>query len=429
MRKFRTVILFLVIYLSFYLTRSYNDNFDDIVIVDESEEDRMKSAGGAEKGAEKGAKKGLDTEAASEAESEAEPDAESDAESDAQQLIHSWAGDNENLLYLKIGIFLCLLVVTIANGVVGRKTNRTIALYWLRSCKDIFLQNFAKLGNEKSFLFEKSYDKFEFYCTGRKHCNYYFVNLNLCKRQCLWRYYLLSHFVKENDSMSVAIHFDKLDKGVLCVFKKHQKKYIDCRFPNLNKYTKMMAKKELKGSYEVKGDSNEIMELVLNGKILNFLNTYDRYVNYVCITDIALFDSEDRLSGEKEEKHPSEQKDQQGNRGGKHKFCFLNFVIPKNVEDLRTLVSFSIYMIDACYCIELSEKVRDHVRKMRSIVEKEDLRKKQQLKELQERKKAQKLQEEKERVEKMSAEQQRKYEEKKQKKSLKKMKKIKIIKM
>ncbi|EUD67353.1 hypothetical protein C922_02059 [Plasmodium inui San Antonio 1] len=411
MRKFRTVILFLVIYLSFYLTLSYNDNLDDIVIVDESEEghrgeeDRMKSAGGAK------------------------------AEADTHQLIHSWAGENENVFYLKIGIFLSLLIITIVNGVVGRKTNRMIALYWLRSCKDIFLQNFAKLGNEKSFLFEKSYDKFEFYCTGRKNCNYYFATLNLCKRQCLWRYFIFNHFVKENDSMNVAINFNKLDKGVLCIFKKHQKKYIDCRFPSLNKYTKLLSKKELKGSYDIKGDSNEMMDLVLSGKILNFLNTYDRYINYVCITDIALFDSEDRLSEEKEEekkkgeKHSNDQKDQPSNKGGKHKFCFLNFVIPKNVEDLRTLVNFSIYMIDACHCIELSEKVRDHVRKLRSIVEKEDLRKKQQLKELQERRKAQKLQEEKERVEKMSAEQQRKYEDKKQKKSLKKMKKIKIIKM
>ncbi|ANQ08000.1 Uncharacterized protein PCOAH_00021300 [Plasmodium coatneyi] len=406
MRKFRTVILFLVFYLSFYLTRSHNENLDDIVIVDKSEEalhgegDQMKSAGGAE--------------------------------TDPGQFIQSWAGDNENLFYFKIGIFVCLLIVVIVNGVVGRKTNRMIALYWLRTCKDIFLQNFAKLGNDKSFLFEKSYDKFEFYCTGRKNCNYYFANLNLCKRQCLWRYFIFSHFVKERDTMSVAIQFEKLDKGVLCIYKKHQKKYIDCRFPSLNKYTKLLTKKELKACYDIKGDSNEIMDLVLSGKILNFLNTYDRYINYVCITDIALFDSEDRLSGEKEEKgekQSNDQKDQRSNKGGKHKFCFLNFVIPKDPEELRTLVNFSIYMIDACYCIELSEKVRDHVRKLRSIVEKEDQKRKQQLKELQERRKAQKLQEEKEKIEKMSAEQQRKYEEKKQKKSLKKMKKIKIIKM
>ncbi|GAB66148.1 hypothetical protein PCYB_083090, partial [Plasmodium cynomolgi strain B] len=293
----------------------------------------MKNAGGAE----------AETGAATEAETEADP------LSDPRQWIHSWAGDNENLFYLKIGIFLCLLIITIVNGVVGRKTNRTIALYWLRSCKDIFLQNFAKLGNEKSFLFEKSYDKFEFYCTGRKNCNYYFVNLNLCKRQCLWRYFMLNHFVKDKDTMSVAIHFEKLDKGILCIFKKHQKKYIDCRFPSLNKYTKLLTKKELKQSYDIKGDSNEIMDLVINGKILNFLNTYDRYINYMCITDIALFESEDRVGGEREEekgekhstgqtgeKHSTGQTDQRSNRGGKHKFCFLNFVIPKNVEDLRT---------------------------------------------------------------------------------------------
>ncbi|SBT00694.1 conserved protein, unknown function [Plasmodium malariae] len=334
-------------------------------------------------------------------------------------ILYSWVGENEKLFYLKIVLFICVLIVTIVNGLIGKKTNRMIALYWLRSCKDIFLEQFAKLGNDKSFLLEKSYDNYDFYCTGRKNCNYYFVNLNLCKRQCLWRYYILNYIIKQNDTMNIAINFEKLDKNILCVYKKHQKKNIEYRFPNLNKYTKFLSKKEIKQVYEIKGDSSEIVDLVLSGKILNFLNTYDKYINYLCITDIPLFDCEDKTNEKKDENVKVE----------KHKFCFLNFVIPKHVEDLRLLINFSIYMIDACYCIELSERVRDHVKKIRSIVEKEDIRKKQELRELQEKKKAKKIQEEKERIDKMSADQQRKYEEKKQKKSLKKMKKIKILKM
>ncbi|GAW80635.1 hypothetical protein, conserved [Plasmodium gonderi] len=409
MQQFTTVVLFFIIYFSFYLTRSHNDNLDDIIIVNESEEarpgdwDRMKnSKDGREK--------------------------ENDGNSrEENNLSFTWTGENEKLFYLKIGIFICILIVTIVNGIMGKKKNRMIALYWLRSCKDIFLENFAKLGNDKSFLLEKSYDRYDFYCTGRKNCNYYFVNLNLCKRQCVWRYYVFNYFINQNDTMNIAIHFEKLDKNVLCIYKKHQKKNIDCRFPNLNKYTKILQKKELKATYDIKGDSNEIMDLVLSGKLLNFFNTYDRYINYICISDIALYDCEEEINEKHEEKEKREQ--QHNNKSGKHKFCFLNFVIPENVEDLRTLINFSIYMIDACHCIELPEKVRDHVKKLRSIIEKEDLKKKQKLKELQEQKKAKKLQEEKEKIEKMSAEQQRKYEEKKQKKSLKKMKKIKIIKM
>ncbi|SCP04202.1 conserved protein, unknown function [Plasmodium ovale] len=397
MQRFGTVIFLFIIYLSFYFAHS-NDKYDNIIIIEESSEiesgdvDPIKGEDGNE---------------------------QRNHHDMYGSTLYKWTGDNENLFYFKIVLFVIILIITVVNGVIGRKKNRMIALYWLRSCKDIFLEQFAKLGNDKSFLLEKSYDQYDFNCTGRKNCNYYYVNLRLSKRQCIWRYYIFNYFLKQNDNMHIVINYEKLDKNILCVYKKCQKKQIEYRFPNLNKYTKLMNKKDLKKIYEIKADSSEIVDLILSGKILNFLNFYDKFINYICITDIPLYDYEEHINDKKNENKKSE----------KHKFCFLNLMIPKNVDDLRTLINFSIYMIDACYCIELSEKVREHVKKLRSIIEKEDLRKKQELKEIQEKKKAKKLQEEKERIDKMSAEQQRKYEEKKQKKSLKKMKKIKIIKM
>ncbi|KEG02935.1 hypothetical protein YYE_01866 [Plasmodium vinckei vinckei] len=331
--------------------------------------------------------------------------------------LHSWYRGDKKAFYMKVIIFIILLIIVIANAIISRNTNKTIALYWLRTCKDIFLQQFAKIGDDKAFLLERSYHNYDFQCTGRKNCNYYFVNLDLIKRQCFWRYYLLNYFMNQHDTMHIAVSFDKLDKNVLCVYKKHQKKNIDHRLPNVYKYTKLMDKSELKKIYDIKADSSEIVNLVLSGKILNFLNTYDKYINYMCITDISLFDVENRIPEKKEDSKQIE----------KHNFLFLSFVIPKNPEDLRALINFSIYMIDACHCIELSEKTRDNVKKIRSIVEKENERRKQELRELQEKKKAKKLQEENEKLSKMSPEQQRKYEEKKHKKTMKKMKKVKII--
>ncbi|CRG94270.1 conserved protein, unknown function [Plasmodium gallinaceum] len=397
MRKFTTLFLIFTIYLSFYLICS-NDIFDDIIIIEESDElnssdiDPLKTSG---------------------------DENIVDNTNNIKEIMFKWTGENEKLFYYKIILFICILIIAILNGIIGKKKNKFVALYWLRSCKDIFIENFAKIGNEKSFLLEKSYDNYEFFCTGRKNCNFYLVNLNLSKRQCIWRYYVLHYFIKQNDTMNIAINFEKLDKNILCIYKKNQKKQVENAFPILNKYTKFINKKELKEIYDVKGDSSEITDLVLSGRILNFINSHDKYINYICITDIPLYDYEEKTNDKKNENNKTE----------KHKYCYLNFIIPKNVEDLRKLINFSIYMIDACHCIELSEKVRDHVKKLRSIVEKEDIKRKQELKEIQEKKKAKKIQEEKEKIDKMSAEQQRKYEEKKKKKNLKKIKKIKVIKM
>ncbi|SOV73991.1 conserved protein, unknown function [Plasmodium sp. gorilla clade G3] len=433
MQKFISVIFFFIIYHSFHLIYTKkNDNIDDILIVDDSDDvnynnDLLNKGKNRDELGGNNYNLGFNDN------------------------VYSWMGENEKLFYIKIGVFFVILVIVILNGIIGRKTNKMIALYWLRCCKEIFIENFAKVGNDKSFLLEKSYDNYEFYCTGRKNCNYYFVNLYLKRRQCLWRYYIFNYFINENDTMLIVINFERLDKNVLCVYKKSQKKQIERKFPNLYKYTKLIKKKELKEIYEIKGDSSEVTDLVLSGKILNFFNTYDKYINYMCITDIPLHEYEEKSNDHNKRKdeniikknEDNNKKNDDNNKNiddnnkkkednvktEKQKYCYLNLIIPKDVEELKKFINFSIYMIDACASIELPEKVRDNVKKLRYMVEKDDIKRKQELRELQEKKKAKKIQEEKEKVEKMSPEQQRKYEEKKQKKSLRKMKKIKIIKM
>ncbi|VWU48329.1 conserved protein, unknown function [Hepatocystis sp. ex Piliocolobus tephrosceles] len=417
MQKIRTIILFFIIYFTFYFVQTKDGNIDNIVFIEDSDEygeDFIDLTNNAKaKNIERKYKNAISSE------------------------LHSWVGDNEELFYLKIVVFICVLIAVIINAVIGKQANRKIALFWLRSCKGIFLEQFAKLGHAKYFLLEKSYDNYDLYCSGRKNCNYYSVNLDLSKRQCLWRYYVFNYFVKQNDTMSISINFDKLDKVFFCVYKKHQKKNIESRFPNLNKYTKFMNKKELKQLYEIKADSSEVTDLVLSGHILNFLNTNEKYINYLCISDIPFDENEEETNSvkkqeTKEDKKEGKKEEKQENinkKSSKHKFCILNLIIPQDESELQTLIKFSIYMIDACVSIELPDKVREHVKKLRSIIDKEDDKKKQELKELQEKKRIQKIQEEKEKIDKMPAEQQRKYEEKKQKKSLKKMKKIKIIKM
>ncbi|SCN59394.1 conserved protein, unknown function [Plasmodium chabaudi adami] len=465
MQKFRIFVLFFIVYISCFLAQP-KKNDDDIVIMDSPDGPERKNSepvgnegpmndnvgkpphdniqndiqsetkdnieneskdsieNESKDSIENETKDSIENEIQNEVQNETQGETQNEAQNEMHDMyelhemhLYSWYRGDKKAFYTKVVVFIILLIIVIANAIISRNTNKMIALYWLRTCKDIFLQQFAKLGDDKAFLLERSYHNYDFQCTGRKNCNYYFVNLNLIKRQCLWRYYLLNYFMNQHDTMYIAVSFDKLDKNVLCVYKKHQKKNVDYRFPNVYKYTKLMDKSELKKTYDIKADSSEIVSLVLSGKILNFLNTYDKYINYMCITDISLFDAENRIPEKKEDSKQIE----------KHNFLFLSFIIPKNPEDLRTLINFSIYMIDACHCIELSEKTRDNVKKLRSIVEKEDERRKQELRELQEKKKAKKLQEENEKLSKMSPEQQRKYEEKKQKKNMKKMKKIKII--
>lgn len=348
----------------------------------------------------------------------------------------TWVGNNEKLFYTKLCSFIIAFLVAVINGYLGRKKNKIIAANWFQCCQDIFAGNFAKLGNQKFFLLEKSYDNFEFFGTGRKNCNYYLVNLNLMVRQCVWRYYFFDYFTEQKDTMNIQIHFSKLDEAVLCIYRKNKKKKVDKNFPNLTKYTKYIERKELKNIYDIRADSSEIVDLVLGGKILQFLNTYDHYINYICITDISLIDEEtDQESYNKNNNSNSNNSDDDANYKKEKTeeketyLCYLDFVIPQNNEDLRKLISFSIFMIDACHCIELSDRVKEHVKKLRALVENEDEKRKQEVREMEEKKKAKMLQQKKEKIENMTAEQQRKYEERKQKKSLKKNRKLKIIKM
>lgn len=330
----------------------------------------------------------------------------------------SWTRNNTKLFVYKIVAFAILFIAAVINGIIGRKKNKQIAISWVRNCRDIFLENFEKVGNEKSVLLEKSYDTFEFFSTGRKNCNFYRLTLNLGKRQCLWRYYLFHYFVQQKDTMHIAINFETLDKHIFCIYRKNQKKEVESMFPNLQRYTKFVEKKDVHSIYEMRADTTEICEVVMGGKILNFLNANPNYINYICITDIPLLDPDEEMNDKKKEPNICN-----GN------YCYINLVMPENVEELRKLIFFSIFMIDACQCIELSERAREKVRNLRSMVEKESYKRKQEIKELQEKQRLEKLKQEKEKLENMTAEQQRKYEERKQKKSLKKNKKMKIIKI
>lgn len=432
-----TRLLFLVfffrLFLSLYLVFC-NDDFDDILIYEDVDEDGDTEID-------------VDKIYVKPSHKEEEPFHDKINEGENSFMQRTWVGDNERLFYMKLIGFTIAFLLAVINGYVGRKKNKVIAINWFRCCQDIFDGNFAKLGNNKSFLLEKSYDSFEFFGTGRKNCNYYVVKLNLMLRQCIWRYYILNYFTGHKDTMRIQINFAKLDKTVLCIYRKKTKKTVDKQFPFLIKYTKCMEKKELKNVYAIRADSSEVVDLVLGGKILQFLNTYDEYINFICITDIPLSeveieqDSKNKNSSaantadtinksnnngadENSENKKETKKDEQETC-----FCYLDLVIPSDSEQLRKFVLFSIFMIDACHCIILSDRVRDHVKKLRALIENEDEKRKQELKEMEERKKAKKLQQEQEKIENMTAQQQRKYEERKQKKLLKKNKKIKIIKM
>lgn len=426
------LFFFFRLFLSHYLVFC-NDDFDDILIYEDVDEDSD-----TEIDVDKIYLKSPHKE---------EPFHDKINEGGSSFIHRTWVGDNERLFYMKLIGFAIAFLLAVINGYVGRKKNKVIAINWFRCCQDIFDGNFAKLGNNKSFLLEKSYDSFEFFGTGRKNCNYYVVKLNLMVRQCIWRYYFLNYFTGHKDVMRIQINFAKLDKTVLCIYRKKKKKTVDKEFPFLLKYTKCMERKELKNVYAIRADSSEVVDLVLGGKILQFLNTYDEYINFICITDIPLSEAEAQQESKNKNNATASTADTISNsstNGGDERsgnteeteteeketcFCYLDLVIPSDSEELRKFVSFSIFMIDACHSILLSDRVREHVKKLRALIENEDEKRKQEIKEMEERKKAKKLQQEQEKIENMTAQQQRKYEERKQKKMLKKNKKIKIIKM
>lgn len=426
------LVLFFRLFLSHYLVFC-NDDFDDILIYEDVDEDNDA---------------GIDVDKIYvKSPHKEEPSHDKINEGESSFIRRTWVGDNERLFYMKLIGFAIAFLLAVINGYVGRKKNKVIAINWFRCCQDIFDGNFAKLGNNKSFLLEKSYDSFEFFGTGRKNCNYYVVKLNLMVRQCIWRYYFLNYFTGHKDVMRIQINFAKLDKTVLCIYRKKKKKTVDKEFPFLLKYTKCMERKELKNVYAIRADSSEVVDLVLGGKILQFLNTYDEYINFICITDIPLSEAEAQQESKNKNNATASTADtisKSSTNGGDERsgnteetekeeketcFCYLDLVIPSDSEELRKFVSFSIFMIDACHSILLSDRVREHVKKLRALIENEDEKRKQEIREIEERKKAKKLQQEQEKIENMTAQQQRKYEERKQKKMLKKNKKIKIIKM
>eukprot|EP00922_Rhytidocystis_sp_ex-Travisia-forbesii_P060958 GHVS01090426.1.p1 GENE.GHVS01090426.1~~GHVS01090426.1.p1 ORF type:complete len:576 (-),score=147.76 GHVS01090426.1:196-1725(-) len=339
-------------------------------------------------------------------------------------------------------IVAVLLVVVLVAGYVGKAANQDIVKAWLSVSRGVFDENFAKVGYRDSFLLMKGWSVYECVASGRKNCGVLVAKIHCVHRQCFWRSIVLRPLLDAEDVLTIYVQLDKLDTTVFAICRKRETKATLAAYADLKQYGRVRKVDGCPSSLTVMSDSAEAVEHFMQPKVLKALQAYERWVKLIRITDVASLEQPDMAVLSTAVVSPTTKTVEatgggsKGNQAAPPKTLRLLEVqirLPpkEDMMEIQGVIRMTMYLIDAAYYLQLSDKTRQTVRSCREAVERQQMKEQEEERvEQAEKKRQERKKVEEEKFEKMTPGQQRRYEEKQYKKELKQSKpKMKLLKM
>eukprot|EP00922_Rhytidocystis_sp_ex-Travisia-forbesii_P060952 GHVS01090417.1.p1 GENE.GHVS01090417.1~~GHVS01090417.1.p1 ORF type:complete len:290 (-),score=60.47 GHVS01090417.1:196-1065(-) len=288
----------------------------------------------------------------------------------------------------------------------------------------------------------KGWSVYEFFASGRKHCSCLIAKINCVHRQCFWRNVVLRPFLDEVDVVTLYLLLDRLDTTVFTICRKRDTKATVAAYPDTKQYARVRKVDGCPASLAVLADSAEAVEHFMQPKVLKALQAYERWVKLIRITDVASLEQPDMAVLSTAVVSPTTKTVEatgggsKGNQAAPPKTLRLLEVqirLPpkEDMMEIQGVIRMTMYLIDAAYYLQLSDKTRQTVRSCREAVERQQMKEQEEERvEQAEKKRQERKKVEEEKFEKMTPGQQRRYEEKQYKKELKQSKpKMKLLKM
>uniref|UniRef100_A0A7S3JIM0 Coiled-coil domain-containing protein 47 n=1 Tax=Euplotes harpa TaxID=151035 RepID=A0A7S3JIM0_9SPIT len=186
-----------------------------------------------------------------------------------------------------------LVIVFALNFFVGKKVNCKIAAMWLAKVIPILEENFALLGfgEEANYsLSQIKYDEFEYYASGRDNCKYLFMSLKTKKRQDVITGGLLGLLWPDEDKMILDIPIEASLPLEFMICRKQNVKRTQQEMPNIKNLISVMKSDKLKATnFAVLAETNEVSDLMLNSKLVAGLTKYEKYIEFLHITDQQVY--------------------------------------------------------------------------------------------------------------------------------------------
>jgi hypothetical protein len=198
--------------------------------------------------------------------------------------------------YLEILMIAGLLVYFI-NYIAGKSKNCRIAETWYIDNKRILTENFTLVGdtgksNEEGIIngpIKESESQYSIYCSGRIGCDSLLIELKLIKRQDLVA--VLSQLIRpQNDQAHLRIELgkDETDNFVLAIAARKTAIHLSRDMADISVYCpekRPGEKFNLPSGFCVMSEISEATSAILDNKVLQAINKYTNYVDYIHISD------------------------------------------------------------------------------------------------------------------------------------------------
>ncbi|XP_077978055.1 PAT complex subunit CCDC47-like [Glandiceps talaboti] len=188
------------------------------------------------------------------------------------------------------------LVAYCLNFLAGKSKNHKLATAWLQANKELLDNNFSIVGDDgqakeaqSGILMKESENLYALWCSGRQCCEGMLVELKFLKRQDLVS--IISSYMRPtSDQVRIVVNMnlDDMDSFIFAVANKKTALKLQKEMQDLSLYCpdkRGGEKYNLPSSLAVVSEMGEVVNAMLDSKILNCLNSYTDMFDYLHFSD------------------------------------------------------------------------------------------------------------------------------------------------
>ncbi|XP_072179152.1 PAT complex subunit CCDC47-like [Diadema setosum] len=275
--------------------------------------------------------------------------------------------------YLEL-LMLAGVAAYLLNYMNGKAKNQRLATAWLNCHKELLETNFSLVGDDGQKempttvnLLKQSENRYCLWCSGRVFCEGMLVELKFLKRQDLLSVVSRTlHPASDEIKVTVTLDVDAMDSFILFLGSKKVANRMQKDMQDLSQYCgdkRGGEKYGLPPSTVVLAELGEVVNGVLDTKVLNCLNSHPEMFDYMHISD--------QFSGPK----PSAEEEQPTKMPETQKVLICNFKVPGNgrcsksdIEDMLPMMKMVIYLVDKIKRYRLSKEGKMKAERSRAKV-------------------------------------------------------------
>jgi len=243
-------------------------------------------------------------------------------------------------------VYTVVLMLYALNYLLGRHTNQQIATAWGKQFRELFENNFSKVG-EAAVLTKQSQNSFQLMATGRRNCVGCQATLQLVKRHDLLSL-LLRLFIPVQDTLiiEVPMNAESMDALIFAIVHEKQEKQFRQENDDISLYASkvsLQTEDVLPNSLTILTDCEDLVPVFVHEQVSSTITKYLEYFVSLHFTDQA----------------PSV-----------HYKKMLRFVykLPPadQMDKLSTLMRMALYFVDTVAQTRLSVQAKSRAEKQRT---------------------------------------------------------------